>query len=149
MTFFEHTLEQSLLLQTEEAQEARTYAENIVATIREPLVVLDEALRVIFANQCFFDTFQVNAVNTHGQYFYEISGRLWDIPALRRLLEDVLPHQGQLRDFRVEHDFPVCGHKVLLLNARRIESASARGGVIMLAIEDVTDSGKGRKPAQE
>jgi chemotaxis methyl-accepting protein methylase/nitrogen-specific signal transduction histidine kinase len=142
-------LEQSLRVQKEEAQDSRTYAENIVATIREPLVVLDDSLRVIFANQCFFDTFQVNATNTQGQYFYEISDRLWDIPALRRLLEDVLPHQAQLQDFRVEHDFPVCGHKVLLLNARRIESESARGGVIMLAIEDVTGLDRGRSPAQE
>ncbi|RFC47325.1 MAG: two-component system, chemotaxis family, CheB/CheR fusion protein [Verrucomicrobia bacterium] len=142
-------LEQSLRIQKEEAQAARRYAETILATVREPLVVLDESLRILFANQCFYDTFRVTPGDTKDQLFYEISQGQWDVPPLRQLLEDILPHQTELRDFRVEHDFLGCGRKVLLLNARRMASGSAQGHVIMLAMEDVTGPETNTEPARK
>ena len=120
-------------------QEARDLAESIIATIREPLVVLDGELRIISASRSFYRMFQVNPAETEGRLFYEISQRQWEIPELRRLLEDILPKHTKFDDFRVEHDFPLVGHKTLLLNARRITSEDQRKSLILLAMEDVTE----------
>ena len=110
MTFADITaikqLEESLGEQQAELQAARDYAENIIATIREPLVVLDGELRIVSASRSFYETFQVTPAETEGRLLYEIGQRQWDIPALRQLLEDILPKNTQFEDFRVEHDFP-------------------------------------------
>ena len=121
-------------------QAARDYAENIIATIREPLVVLDGELRIVSASRSFYETFQVTPAETEGRLLYEIGQRQWDIPALRQLLEDILPKNTQFEDFRVEHDFPGIGHKVLLLNARRIAGKTSSRSLILLAMEDITQS---------
>ena len=101
-------------------QEARDFAESIIATIREPLVVLDGELRIVSASRSFYHIFQATPAETEGRLLYEIGQRQWEIPGLRQLLEDILPKSTQFEDFRVEHDSPAIGHKVLLLNARRI-----------------------------
>ena len=110
-----------------ELQAARDYAQNIIATIRESLVVLDGELRVVSASAAFYETFQVTPAVTEGRLLYEVGQRQWDIPSLRHLLEEVLPTDSQFEDFRVEHDFPTIGHKVLLLNARQIDLGSRTG----------------------
>ena len=119
------------------------YAENIIATLRHPfLVVLDKALRVVRANRSFYRTFHVAAEDTENRLVYELGNRQWDIPALRTLLEDVLPTNHAFQDFEVEHDFPSIGRKIMLVNARRIErvnNGKQRDDLILLAIEDVTE----------
>jgi PAS domain S-box-containing protein len=125
------------------AKEALDYAENIIATLRHPfLVVLDEDLRVVTANRSFYRTFHVSAEETENRLVYELGDHQWDIPALRKLLEEVLPTNHALHDFEVEHDFPSIGRKIMLLNARRIERANhdnRRSELILLAIEDITE----------
>jgi two-component system CheB/CheR fusion protein len=144
MTFADITaikqLEESLRQHQVELQAARDYAQNIIATIREPLVVLDGELRVVSASAAFYETFQVTPAVTEGRLLYEVGQRQWDIPSLRQLLEDMLPKSTRFEDFRVEHDFPTIGHKVLLLNARQIELGAEPARLILLAMEDITAS---------
>jgi two-component system CheB/CheR fusion protein len=137
MTFADTTA----LKQTEaRLQEARDFAESIIATIREPLLVLDGELRIVSASRSFYETFGAAAAETQGRLFYEIGRRQWDIPGLRQLLEEILPKNTRFDDFRVEHDFPAVGHKALLLNARRIALDNQGRSLILLAMEDVTAS---------
>jgi two-component system CheB/CheR fusion protein len=119
------------------ARQARAYAESVVATIREPLLVLDAGLRVVSANTSFYRTFAVSAPEVERQIIYQLNQGQWDIPGLRRLLEDVLPKNSAFEDFEVEHDFPGLGRKTLVLNGRRLEQASGQPGMILLAIEEV------------
>jgi PAS domain-containing protein len=132
--------QESLRQQQVELQAARDYAQNIIATIREPLVVLDGELRVVSASAAFYGTFQVTPAVTEGRLLYEVGQRQWDIPSLRQLLEEMLPKSTRFEDFRVEHDFPTIGHKVLLLNARQIELGAEPARLILLAMEDITAS---------
>ncbi len=124
---------------TEDAvEEAQKYAENIVETVREPLVVLDTDLKIISANSSFYQTFQVAPGDTVGKFLYDLGNRQWDIPDLRVLLEDILPGETEVRDFEVEHEFLTIGPHTMLLNARRIIRENGRSHLILLAIEDIT-----------
>lgn len=123
----------------DEAREARIYAENIVETIREPLLVLDSGMKVLSANRSFYSAFRVNPEETIGRNIYELGNRQWDIPALRKLLEGILPRNTQFNNFEVEHNFLAIGHKVMMLNARQIHTEEAGRRKILLAIEDVTE----------
>jgi len=123
-------------------QEARLFAEGIIATVREPLVVLDADLRIVSASRSFYETFHVTPDQTERRLLYDVGSRQWDIPELKRLLQDVLPRQTEMQDFKVEHDFPDLGHRVMLLNARQIYHPDQRPPLILLAMEDIT----GRSP---
>ena len=112
-------------------------AEAIVATVREPLLVLDGQLRVQSANRAFYRTFQVAPEATLGRRLYDLGNGQWDIPRLRTLLEEILPRDHAFEDFEVEHDFPGIGPKSMLLNARRLRQQGEE--LILLAIEDVTE----------
>jgi PAS domain S-box-containing protein len=125
--------------QEKQVQDAVTYAENIIATLREPFLVLDKTLRVKTANQAFYKTFHAEKEETEGRVIYDLGNGQWSIPGLRTLLEGVLPNSHTVHDFDVEHDFPVIGKKVMLLNARRFESVDSQPDLILLAIEDITD----------
>ncbi len=116
----------------------RDFAKNIVNTVREPLLVLDGQMRVEFASQPFYRTFKVSGSETEGQYIYDLGNGQWDIPALKELLENLLPETSQINDFMVEHDFPSIGHRKMLLNAREVRRESDERRLILLAIEDVT-----------
>ena len=126
------------------AQEAITFkaaqevAESLVNTVREPLIVLDGDLRVVSANDAFYNTFQVVKENTQKQLIYDIGNRQWDIPKLRELLEDILPKNSYFNDYEVDHNFPIIGHKKMLLNARRVVAVNRQKPMILLAIEDIT-----------
>ena len=96
------------------------YYEDIVETIREPLLVLDSDLMVLSANRCFYDTFKVTPKKAIGRLIYDLGNRQWDIPQLRTLLEEILPKEKKFNNYEVEHVFPNIGHKIMLLNARRI-----------------------------
>jgi two-component system cell cycle sensor histidine kinase PleC len=128
---------------TEQAQsnaEAATRAnEDIIETVREPLLVLDSDLRVLKANRSFYDSFRVTPGETIGNLIYDLGNRQWDIPRLRTLLEEILPQDNKFDDYEVEHVFSGIGHKVMQLNARRITQKEIGSQLILLAIEDVTE----------
>src|SRR5881227_3697633 len=125
-------------------EDIQNYAMNIVDTVREPLLILDATLRVRSANRAFYQTFQVSSDETENRLIYELGNGQWDIPALRTLLEDVIPTRSVFNDFELEHTFPIIGRRVMLLNARRLE-AGHHGELLVLAMEDVT----ARKRAEE
>ena len=120
------------------AVHAQLYADSVVETIHEPLIVLDIDLRVKSANQAFYDTFRVSEEATVGKVLYELGNRQWDSPDLRRLLNEVLPTNSLVKDFRVEHRFPGLGRRVMLLNAKKIGEDKERAPLILLSIEDIT-----------
>ncbi|MBC7966254.1 MAG: PAS domain-containing protein, partial [Fuerstia sp.] len=122
----------------------QNYAQNIVDTVREPLLILDATLRVQSANRAFYQTFQVSPAETEGRLIYELGNGQWDIPDLRTLLEDIVPKSSVFDDFELEHTFPDIGRRVMLLNARKLQ-AGQHGELLVLAMEDVT----ARKLAQE
>ncbi len=119
--------------------EARLYAEGIVETIRDPLLVLDGQLRVQSCNPAFYEMFHVDARETVGRSLYELGNRQWDIPELRQLLQDVLPHQTKVTGYMVTQEFEGIGPRTVLLNARMIPRRSGRENQVLLAIEDVTE----------
>jgi len=117
--------------------EARAHAEGIVDTVHEPLVVLDADLKVVSAGRNFYRTFKVEPEQTEGRLFCELGDRQWDIPALRKLLKEILTDQITIEGFEVEHEFPVIGKKRMRLNARRMERMEAAPPLILLAMEEV------------
>src|SRR5437763_6258489 len=119
------------------AEDIQNYAQNIVDTVREPLLILDATLRVQSANRAFYQTFHVSPGETEGRLIYELGNGQWDIPALRRLLEDIVPTSSVFNDFELEHTFPVIGRRAMLLNARKLQ-AGHHGELLVLAMEDVT-----------
>ena len=119
-------------------QENHRYTEAIIETLREALVVLDARLRVLSVNRSFCDIFRVTSDETIGKFFFDLGNGQWDIPALRKLLEDILPANTRLDHYEVDHVFPSIGHKIMLLNARRIYEEGKGTETILLALEDVT-----------
>jgi PAS domain S-box-containing protein len=122
--------------------ELYAYAEAIVETVREPLVILDKNLRVNSVNKSFLDTFQVTKQEIYGKHIYELNGGEWNISALKKLLEDILPKNSHFNNFEVRHNFSKLGEKVMFLNARRVVLEDNKTKLILLAIEDVTERKK-------
>ena len=110
------------------ASRARAYAESIVATVREPLMVLDEKLCVVSANPAFHRLFRTAARDVERRLIYQLGDGQWNIPALRKLLEEILPRDTLFEDFKVEHDFPGLGPRTMLLNARRLKARTGHAG---------------------
>lgn len=119
-----------------EMRAAGELAEGIVDTLREPLLVLDDGLRVVSASRSFYAKFKVAADATLGRSVYELGNRQWDIPALRDLLENILPNNEGFYDYVVEQDFPTIGRRRMLLNARRIVASTGATRLILLAMEE-------------
>jgi len=135
---------------SEQIRHARDYANAVVETVREPLVVLDSGLRVVTANRSFYVTFQVSTEEIEKQRIFDVARGAWDIPELRKLLEQILPKNTTLNDFKLTHVFPKIGRRVLSLNARRLlhrEGETAE--LILLAMEDLTDQESATEAAQE
>jgi two-component system, chemotaxis family, CheB/CheR fusion protein len=131
---------------TEELQAARAYAESIVDTVREALLVLDADLRVVSANRSFYEMFQVSQEETEGRPIYELGNRQWDIPRLRAFLEQTPPEKRQLTNFEVEHNFPSLGPRTMLLNGRLLSPNGGPPGLfLLLAIEDITERKRSRQ----
>jgi len=120
-------------------ERVQKYAESIVETIREPLIVLTPDLRVITANHSFYGAFQVTPEETEGRFVYSLGDHAWDIPSLRELLEEIIPQNAYFNDFEVDHEFPVIGRRTMRLNARRIYREGQDTDRILLALEDITD----------
>ena len=127
-----------MFIDVDTLRRAQEFAENIVETVREPLLLLDADLRVWRANRSFYQTFKVTAAETENRLIYDLGNGQWNIPELRRLLEEILPRNNSFEDFLVEFDFLGIGRKRMLLNARRLVQHSDGSRWILLAIEDVT-----------
>jgi len=124
--------------------ESWTYIKTVVDVMREPILILDKDLRVLAANESFYRTFQVEQKDTEEKIVYELGDGQWNIPALRKLLEDILPKNTFFKGFEVIHEFPFIGKKVMILNARQIhfkeDSVSKMfPSIILLAMEDITE----------
>src|SRR5436305_473220 len=112
----------------------QNFAQDVFDTVREPLLVLDAALRVRSANSAFYQTFRVSAAETESRQIYELGNGQWGVTALRTLLEDIVPESTVFNDFELEHDFPHIGRRVMLLNARKLHHER-----LPQAMEDVTE----------
>jgi len=137
--FFEHLWEKSW-----------TYIKTVVDVVREPVLVLDKDFRVIVANDPFYRTFQVEPAETENKIIYDLGNGQWNIPDLRKLLENILPQNSFFKGFEVIHNFPYIGRKVMILNARQIyfekntffkerKASKLFQHIILLAIEDITE----------
>jgi len=122
-----------------ELQEARDYAEHLMETVREPLLVLTSELKVLTANRSFHDTFRVSPQETIGNLIYDLGDRQWDIPGLRLLLEEVLPKETFISGYRVEHDFTGTGATAILCNARQVFRKDIGSQITLLALEVIGD----------
>jgi two-component system cell cycle sensor histidine kinase PleC len=119
--------------------EAREYAESIINTVREPLIALDQDLRVVTVSRSFYEYFKVKPEETLGQLIYDLGNKQWNIPKLRELLETILPQKTTFDNYEVEHDFATIGRRIMLLNARQIHRVLGKERIILLAIEDITE----------
>lgn len=122
-----------------------TYIKTIVDVVHEPILILNKELCVLAANEPFYRKFQVEAKDTENTLVYKLGNGQWDIPSLRKLLEDILPKNTFFKGFEVIHEFPSIGRRVMMLNARQIHfkddaaAAEILPPIMLLAIEDVTD----------
>lgn len=119
-------------------EDAQTLAQAIVNTIPEPFLVLDEQLRVLAASKSFYVTFMVDPAQTRGRLLYSLGEGQWDIPALRVLLETIIPEKTSMDGFEVEYDFPNVGRRIMVLNARKVVYDAGTNSTILLAFMDVT-----------
>jgi two-component system CheB/CheR fusion protein len=136
---------QEMISLNEQVTASRDYSEAIIANIREPLLVLDKYLRIKAANTAFYKTFHVNEPEIVGVFIYDIGNKQWNIPALRTLLEKILPEKSVINDFEVTHTFSIIGGRVILLNAREVINKNSLEKLILLSFEDITE----QKKAQE
>ncbi len=121
------------------AEEARDYAEGMIQTVREPLVVVDSDLRIQRATNAFYDTFLVSREETEGRYLYDLGSGQWNQPRLRELIGNALFRSEPFHDFEVDHSFPHIGSRVMRLNGRRIPFPHSQQRMLLLSIEDVTE----------
>jgi signal transduction histidine kinase len=131
-------------IQKPAVEDIQDFAQDIVDTVREPLLMLDTTLRVQSANRAFYQTFHVSPEETENHLIYELGNGQWDIPALRTLLEEVVPKSSVFNDFELVHTFPEIGRRVMRLNARQL-LAGSHAELLVLAMEDVTE----RRRAEE
>ena len=127
------------------SKDAELLAEAIVETVRESLLILNHNLSIHFANRCFYLTFRVSPEETLDRLVYEVGDGQWDIPRLRQLLEEILPHNDSVRDFEITQEFPHIGRRTMLLNGRKLRRQEGHEDLILLAIEDVTELQEARE----
>jgi len=123
----------------ERIRDALDFAQSTVDTVRESLLVLDGEMRVRSAGRAFYQTFRVSPEETIGRLFFELGNRQWNIPALRKLLEKILPQHTTIENFELVHEFEQIGQRTMLLNARVLKDPASRSKWILLAIEDITE----------
>ncbi len=120
-------------------EDATNLSRYVMDTVREPMLILDSEFKVVQGNRSFFETFRVSPEETIGKEFFELGDRQWDMPALRDLLESILPQETEFEGYIVEHDFPSIGPKKMILNARRMRMAEGESQLILLAMDDITE----------
>jgi len=130
---------QELYDRNEQLNLSRLYAESIVTTIREPLIILNRNLMVKSANKSFYIKFKTHPDETEGRPIFELGNNQWDIPDLRKMLEKILPEKFSIVDFEVTHEFPVIGFRTMILNATQIFRSQGDEQSILLAFEDITE----------
>ncbi len=128
-----------LLDKQEQLNVTRLYAEAIVTTVRDPLIILDKSMRIVTANASFYKKFNAEEHETEGKLFYEIQNNQWDDDAIRTLLGKILPKKERLTDFEIRLTFPELGERTMLMNARQIVNDKTAEELVLLAIEDITD----------
>ena len=133
------TTNQELQTRNDLLNESYDFSEAVIATMHNPMVVLDKNLRVKSASKIFYNTFKVNEEETEGVLLYDLGNKQWNFPRLRELLEDILPKNSYFYDFEIAHNFPVIGEKIMLLNASRIIQKTNHEELILLAFADVTE----------
>ncbi len=133
------TTNQELQARNDLLNESYDYSESIIATLHEPMIILDKEMRVKSANRAFYKNFKVKEDVTEGSLLYDLGNKQWNIPLLRKLLEDIIPRNTHFSNFEVTHSFPGLGKKIMLLNARRILQKRHDMQLILLAIHDVTE----------
>lgn len=133
----------SALLQQERTlallKDASLFAESIVDTVREPLLILGPDLKIVRANRSFYKTFRLKPEETVGFFLFKLNGGQWDIPILQRLFSEIQKNHTSFDNFEMEHEFTVVGKRSMLLNARPIISSTGETQLILLAMEDITD----------
>lgn len=132
-------LNQELISLNEQVTTARNYAESIITTIQEPLLVLDKNLRVKTANNAFYKVFHVTEEETEGTLIYDLGNKQWNIPPLRKLLEEILPQKTKFADFEIRHSFPTIGERVMRLNGCEMTREKEKEKLILLVVEDITE----------
>jgi two-component system CheB/CheR fusion protein len=132
-----------------ELQSARDFAETIVENVPTPLLVLSGDQRVLTASHSFYDTFNMAADETAGVHVFALGSGQWDIPELRRMLDDIIPRQQQIVDFEVSRDFEEIGYRTMLINAKRLEQAVNKADLILFSIQDITDRLMARRALEE
>lgn len=132
-------LNQELVSLNEQVTTARNYAESIITTIQEPLLVLDKTLRVKTANDAYYKTFHVTEEETEGTLIYELGNKQWNTAPLRKLLEEILPQKTKFADFEVRHEFPIVGERIMLLYGCEITREKSEENLILLVIKDITE----------
>jgi len=125
--------------------EAREYAESIIYTMHEPLIILDQDFKVVFVSPSFCESFKIKPEETLGKVIYKLGNKQWDIPKLRELLETVLPKKEILKKYEIEHNFNKIGKRILLLNAHQIKRLLGEERITIIAVEDITDRKKTEK----
>ena len=138
-----------MLVDVDALKRAHAYTESIVATVREPQLVLDKDLRVRTASRSFYESFRTTPQDTENRLLYELGNGQWTFPKLRRLLEEVLTSNHQVENFEVQYEAEQVGTKTLLLNARRLLQAVDQAPLILLAVEDVTERETDEKALRE
>ena len=133
------TTNQELFVKNDQLTEAHEYAEAVIATINEAVIILDKNLRVKRANKAFYRTFHLCEAITEGHYIFDLANKQWNLPKLKELLEEILPQNAAFHGTEITHDFPGIGEKVLIFNARKLIPKTTSEQVILLAIEDITD----------
>ena len=133
------TINEELLHRNNELKDAVDYSDAIIQTMTEPLIVLNEDMRVRTANKAFYQIFRAHPADMEGNYFYEAANGQWNIPELRTLLDNILNTDSSLHNFELTHIFPVIGQKVLSFSAMRIGPGNSRNRRFLLAIQDITE----------
>jgi two-component system, chemotaxis family, CheB/CheR fusion protein len=133
------TTNQELQTRNDLLNESYEYSNAIISTMHEPMLVLGKDLRVKSANRAFYKNFDVTEEQTEGVLLYDLGNKQWNIPALRKLLEEIIPKNVQLYNYEVKHTFLNIGEKIMSLNASRIIQKTHREQLILLIISDITE----------
>jgi len=146
-------LDAVMLRRAKEAAEAESkrnwhLSQCIVDTIRDPLVVLEHDMTIVAASKAFLTIFGITEAETHGRRVSELGQHQWDVPALRHLMEKVLPENKPIESFEIEDNFPGLGRRVFNLNARKISQPGNHSHRMLLVFEDITDRKQRERDAQ-
>ena len=143
------TLNHELVSNNRRLTESKNYSQDIIATLREPLVVLDHNLKVKSANAVFYKKFQLKESEIEENVIFDLENKSWNIAGLRNLLEKILPEHSSFSDFEITHDFPGLGTRTVLLNAKEIYREEGGEKLILLVFEDITDKRMTEKNLQK